>query len=676
VAIAVDLDPAWTTNSGTSATTSAAFSPQANSLIVISASCDSGTGTITCTFTDSVGLSWTPIGTVQTGTSGGSAAAAWAFTASAQVGMTVTATWSGSGVTSDKGVKPTTLTGTLTAAAIGAASQNNSTTNNLTVSYTNTADGSRGMAVGTEWNALGLPTSTDTEQGYHTANVDGISVYKAANTSGTSQTVNINLDAGGSGAALWSYKVFEVLPAAGGAAEANYAGPWTRPTPGGIGPTGHLQPGPLGDATTPLNVYAPDEAAGTGTGHDATVDLAPTAETTTGTGAAHDAAPDVAVNAETTTATGTAYDATVAVDSGNTAGPWTGPTPGRVGPTGQWRIVVGDATTPLVVYLPAEATAAGAAFDAIVDVTSAAETTTAAGAALDATADLTVNAEAATATGTAHDATVATETDQLYAGPWTAVTPGWISPTGQLAALFGDTSATQDLQVAVPAEASATGAAFDAEVALGPTAETTAATGTAHDATAAIEATAETSTAAGLAQDPSVDASATAETTTATGTAHDAAIDTAQATAGPWTGPTPGRLSPTGRWTPGPTDTTPPAITPAAEATNAVGTAYDATIAIGPAAEPATATAEATAPTISAEVVADLASATGAAPDAVFALAAAVEAALATGVAYTATTTAALFDTNATSSAAVTAGVTSTAAVTARRTSTSTVSDG
>jgi hypothetical protein len=215
MAIAVSLDPAFATAASGQALATTAFSPVANSLIVVVASCDSGTGTITCAFTNSAGLTFTKIGTEQVGSSGGTVCAAWAFTSGAQTNMTVTGTWTGTGTSNGKGIKPTTFTGTQSVSPIGTPVQGNSATNNLTVSFTNTVDQSLGFAGGTEFNALGLPTSTDTETGYHlSSSVDGISVYKAALTSGTGQTVNLNLDAGGSATAAWSYITFEIKPAA------------------------------------------------------------------------------------------------------------------------------------------------------------------------------------------------------------------------------------------------------------------------------------------------------------------------------------------------------------------------------------------------------------------------------------------------------------------------------
>lgn len=322
------------------------------------------------------------------------------------------------------------------------------------------------------------------------------------------------------------------------------------------------------------------------------------------------------VNAETTTGAGTAFDAQVDIAA------------------------AADTTT-----------GTGTALDAAPDIDPAGGTTTGTGAASDAAPDLGVSAETTTATGTAYDATVSTTTttEQLYAGPWTGPTPGWQSPTGQLSVLFGDAQVAQALQVAVPAEAAGTGTAFDASVAIGPAPETTTAAGTAFDA--------------------SPDTAVNAETTTGTGSASDAGIDNAQPTAGPWLGPTPGRLGPTGRWTVTPTGAPVPELLSQAETTTGAGTAFDASVAVGVAAETTTATGDAAGQSVDVAAAAALASATGAALDVVLALAVAVEQALAVGVAISATSTGAVVATNATSDPAVTAGRTSTAAVTARRTS-------
>lgn len=232
MAIAASLDPAWTTNTGTSNTQSATFSPVAGSLIVAVACADSGTTSITCTFTNSAGLTVNTIGTIQIGTSGGACHAAWMYTSGAQTNMTVTATWAGTGTTGGKAVKPVTFTGTIDTSAVTTRAAANSGTNNLTASYANGTDQSLGMGVGCDFNQLGTPTSSDTEIGFDISGaISGVSVYKAATTSGTGQTVNLNLDAGGGGGAAWSYKLFEILPAAVAAASAP---PIRRPNMGAL----------------------------------------------------------------------------------------------------------------------------------------------------------------------------------------------------------------------------------------------------------------------------------------------------------------------------------------------------------------------------------------------------------------------------------------------------------
>lgn len=214
MAIAVALDPAWNTTASGAALATTAFTSVANSLIIVAASTDSATGAITCTWTNSAGLTFTKIGTEQVGSSGGAVCCAWAYDTAGHAGMTATSTWAGTGTTSGKAVKPTVFTGTQSVSPIGTPVQSTSATNNLTVSFTNTVDQSLGFAAATEFNALGLPTSTDTEQAYHlSSSVDGISVYKAALTSGTGVTVQLNLDAGSTGTAAWSYITFEILPA-------------------------------------------------------------------------------------------------------------------------------------------------------------------------------------------------------------------------------------------------------------------------------------------------------------------------------------------------------------------------------------------------------------------------------------------------------------------------------
>lgn len=213
----IDLDPAWTSNTGTQSTTSAAFSPAAGSLIVIDAIADSGASGITASITDSVGLTWTAVGTVQDGGAGGAAMSWWAYTAASQTGMTVTVTWAGTGTSLTKAVKPTTWTGTATTSAVVTKAQAASATNNLTVNVTTTNTGCRISGAAIDWNALGLPTSTDDEVGFHSAsNISGVAVHKSADSGASGSSVGLNFDAFGAAAADWGYKVYEIVPAAGG----------------------------------------------------------------------------------------------------------------------------------------------------------------------------------------------------------------------------------------------------------------------------------------------------------------------------------------------------------------------------------------------------------------------------------------------------------------------------
>lgn len=215
----LSLDPAWNSNTGTNSVACTAFSPTAGSLIVIEAIADSGATGITASIVDSVGLTWTAIGTVQDGTSGGASMAWWAYTASAQTGMTATVTWAGTGTTNTKAIKPVTWTGTASVAAVITKAQAASATNALTVNVTTTNTGCRISGCAIDWNALGSPTSTDTIVAFHAATaISGASVHKAADSGSAGASVGLNFDAFGAAAPDWGYKVYEIVPAAGAAA--------------------------------------------------------------------------------------------------------------------------------------------------------------------------------------------------------------------------------------------------------------------------------------------------------------------------------------------------------------------------------------------------------------------------------------------------------------------------
>lgn len=212
--IAVDVDLAWATAGNSSAVGlgSGSFSPAAGSLIIVEAQAD-GTGSPpTWTITDDLGspLDYTEIGTVQEGSAGGFVRAWWAYTTSAQTGMTVSVDF---GNNNAKAVKVTTYTGAANAAPVSKAAQQ-SGTNNTTVTVTNTYAGGLIAGSGIDWNANGTPASTDTDTGYNIASlISGTSVRKAATTGSAGQSVGLNFDAAGTGTPIWAIKVWEIIPA-------------------------------------------------------------------------------------------------------------------------------------------------------------------------------------------------------------------------------------------------------------------------------------------------------------------------------------------------------------------------------------------------------------------------------------------------------------------------------
>jgi hypothetical protein len=68
------------------------------------------------------------------------------------------------------------------------------------------------MGSAIDFNSLGVPTSTDDELGYDTADSSGLSVRKSANTATSGTSVGINFDAAGAGTPAWAYKTWEIYP--------------------------------------------------------------------------------------------------------------------------------------------------------------------------------------------------------------------------------------------------------------------------------------------------------------------------------------------------------------------------------------------------------------------------------------------------------------------------------
>lgn len=120
------------------------------------------------------------------------------------------------------------------ASPIGAGTTGTSTTNSISPTVAVNGAG-RMTGVGTEWQQLGSPTSSDTEAAAdYPGEISVMSAYKAADhASGGSQ--GINFDAAGAGAAAWNYALLEIL-AAGGDVTVGLTGSALSSTGGALGP--------------------------------------------------------------------------------------------------------------------------------------------------------------------------------------------------------------------------------------------------------------------------------------------------------------------------------------------------------------------------------------------------------------------------------------------------------
>lgn len=208
--IALGLDPAWVTGTATTIV-SAAFSPVADSLIIVESHLDGATAP---TISDSVGLTWTAIGTPQSATAGGRVAAWWAYTAVARTNMTVSVAWASAAT---KSIKVKTWTGAATSSSVISKLQSTSAVTPLNLNVSTTNDGCRISGSALDFNARGGPTSSDSSLNYHVTNlISGIAVHKAANSSGVGTSVTLNIVKGtvAAQAADWGYKVWEIVPAA------------------------------------------------------------------------------------------------------------------------------------------------------------------------------------------------------------------------------------------------------------------------------------------------------------------------------------------------------------------------------------------------------------------------------------------------------------------------------
>lgn len=206
--------------------TSASFTAPTNSVLVccVSADTNGSSADITISVSDSGGLTWSNRVEMDPGTAGAEAghASIWRAVQTSSASRTVSVRrTAGDGSTNRISAKVYVVTGADTATPDGTTGSGHSTTNNITPNvYTSTVNNSRGFGCGTDWNQLGLPTSTDTEDADdYASHISVISLFKAADTATSGTTVTMNFDAGGTGAAAWNWVAYELKPAAGGGSQ-------------------------------------------------------------------------------------------------------------------------------------------------------------------------------------------------------------------------------------------------------------------------------------------------------------------------------------------------------------------------------------------------------------------------------------------------------------------------
>jgi len=207
------------TANSTVAITTGTFNPPASVLVATVQANARPTGASAAITTNGTALSWTTVAERSVSDGGGLSGYAGLFVAvlpSSRVGMTVTATVTS--VTSPTEINTPSLklyvvTGANTVTPVGGSTEGSSTTNNLTTTgFTTTGATSLGFAAGCDWNALGVPVSSDcTADTYDSAgaSISAISGYKTLGAVGSSAT--FNLDAGGTLAAAWDWVSAEIL---------------------------------------------------------------------------------------------------------------------------------------------------------------------------------------------------------------------------------------------------------------------------------------------------------------------------------------------------------------------------------------------------------------------------------------------------------------------------------
>lgn len=399
MALALDASTPAFAAASTKPWTTASFNPPNNSLLVAVVCADWFNGTPTITFTDSLGqLTFTSqkrqgavnqglceIFTAEVGSNGGSR------TISATTNL---ADQSG-------GVKVYVFTGYQTGTPIDTTGGGSSTTNNITPTVLTTGvDGCWVVGGGTDWNALGAPTSTDVNEAFSDANLSLIVVRKSALTS-PAGAVTLNFDAAGTGAPQWTYAAVSVAPVATAGTDLNPV--WFPGFMTGAAFPGFMLPAfqPINPAALPYDTGivatganpAADNAAGTGAANAPSPSVSPGSQASAATGTANNPQPIVAGSAGAATGTGTANATTSLVS----------PSPSAATATG-----TAQAPSPSIQVSPTTATATGAAYNPTIQTGSftnaAAGVATATGVAQAPNPKVSASGTAASGTGTANNA--------------------------------------------------------------------------------------------------------------------------------------------------------------------------------------------------------------------------------------------------------------------------------
>lgn len=204
--------------------TSASFTPANNSWIYVAVNGDSQSNQDITISVSGGSLTWSNEVERDLGDAGAQPGHSSIWKAQVVTGASMTISvrrTAGNGGTNRLSAKPYLVTGADATNPTGATGEGTSTTNNLSAAaYTSTVNNSRAIGCGCDWNQLGTPTSTDTEDGAdYSGAISVVSAYKAADTPSSGTAVTLNFDAGGSSGAAWNWVALEIKPAAGGSTQ-------------------------------------------------------------------------------------------------------------------------------------------------------------------------------------------------------------------------------------------------------------------------------------------------------------------------------------------------------------------------------------------------------------------------------------------------------------------------